>query len=164
MGVGAHVKSFKVSELAKVFRTATTNPEQIRKAKAIGEAIRKENGVRRAIGKIYKDMNHARRMMMLGLARDEAAPIPKFPKEKVYFWLKQFLREQRSSIHYFLLFAVRALQYYSTQQQSLGSTPDPKLSPQAGVTRNVTISQGNYPQKSNQTKFVIHRLNSPPNS
>ncbi|KAA1116290.1 hypothetical protein PGT21_008163 [Puccinia graminis f. sp. tritici] len=146
LGVGGHVKKFKVSELARAFRIATTNREQIWRAKKIGEAIRKENGVRTAIQKMYKDMDYARRLMMVGLGQDDYGPIPKFPREKVYSWLKQFLQDEKASIHLLLLCILRALQYYSTQQQALGSNNQNLQPPlQSTLAWNLTTSIANQP-------------------
>jgi hypothetical protein len=94
---------------------------------------------------IFQDMDYARRLMMLGLGQDDYGPIPKFPREKVYSWLKQFLQEEKSSIHYLLLFLLRALQYYSTQQQGVGSNQNLIPPLQSTLAWNITTSQGNQP-------------------
>jgi len=148
MGVGTHVKSFKVSELARAFRTAATDADQIHRAETIGKAIRQENGVRTAILKIYHDMNHARRLMMLGMGKDEPGPLPKFPKERVYFWMKSFIQRERASIHYILLAIVRALQYSSISKQSSGYQNPPtsrhELSQLSSTgARNFSLSAAN---------------------
>ncbi|KNF04626.1 hypothetical protein PSTG_02114 [Puccinia striiformis f. sp. tritici PST-78] len=164
MGVGAHVKTFKVSELSRAFRKATTDLEQIYKAKKIGQAISKENGVRNAIQKMHQEMNNARKLMHGGLGRDDSGPMPKFPKEKVYFWLKDFLQREQSSIHYFILFILRSLQYSSIQQQNSGKNPQNLISPpiqaQSFIESNITLSNPNQtdirpPTLNNKNQTVV---------
>ncbi|PLW10945.1 hypothetical protein PCASD_20269 [Puccinia coronata f. sp. avenae] len=118
MGVGSHVKNFEISELVRVITQATSNSEKIDNAKKIGEAIFQENGVRTAIMKLYQDMNHARRIMLLGLSKGEKDPIPKFPKDKLYSWVEQYLKEEKASIHFSFLLILRSLQASSISKQS----------------------------------------------
>lgn len=42
--------------LAEALRKATSDEKQIAKAKVVGEMIRKENGVMRAIEAVYRDL------------------------------------------------------------------------------------------------------------
>lgn len=89
---------------------------------------------------------------MLGMGKGEAEPVPKFPKEQVYFWLKSFIQRKRASIHYILLFILRALQYSSITKQSLGYPPaSPHAQSQLSSTnpRNFSLSA------SNQTATIL---------
>ena len=93
-------------------------------------------------------MNHARRLMMLGMGKDEPGPLPKFPKERVYFWMKSFIQRERASIHYILLAIVRALQYSSISKQSSGYQNPPtsrhELSQLSSTgARNFSLSAAN---------------------
>lgn len=48
--------------LTAALKTATTDEKQVQKAKALGEEIRAEKGVERAIESIYRDLVRSRRV------------------------------------------------------------------------------------------------------
>lgn len=56
LNVGSAVRKLTIEHLADALRKATTDEKQIAKAKVVGEMIRKENGVMRAIEAIYRDL------------------------------------------------------------------------------------------------------------
>ncbi|KAJ3718409.1 hypothetical protein C8R42DRAFT_697487 [Lentinula raphanica] len=63
LGVGSGVRRLTVDSLTEALRIATTDPKQISKAKALGEQIRKENGVDTAVESIYRDLEYARSLI-----------------------------------------------------------------------------------------------------
>ncbi len=56
MNVGSAVRKLTAEVLSEALIKATTDEKQISKAKIVGEMIRKENGVARAIEAIYRDL------------------------------------------------------------------------------------------------------------
>lgn len=56
LNVGSAVRKLTAANLAEALKKATTDEKQIAKAKVVGEMIRKENGVQRAIEAIYRDL------------------------------------------------------------------------------------------------------------
>jgi hypothetical protein len=56
LNVGSAVRKLTSEALAEALVKATTDEKQIAKAKVVGEMIRKENGVSRAIEAIYRDL------------------------------------------------------------------------------------------------------------
>ncbi|KAL7418121.1 hypothetical protein BDY24DRAFT_374148 [Mrakia frigida] len=63
LGVGSGMKKLTQDHLTAALKTATTDEKQIRKAKALGEEIRAENGVSTAIESIYRDLEYARSLI-----------------------------------------------------------------------------------------------------
>lgn len=56
LNVGSAVRKLTVEALSDALKKATTDEKQIAKAKVVGEMIRRENGVVRAIEAIYRDL------------------------------------------------------------------------------------------------------------
>ena len=56
LNVGSAVRKLTKEALSEALKKATTDEKQIAKAKIVGETIRKENGVMRAIESIYRDL------------------------------------------------------------------------------------------------------------
>ena len=56
LGVGSGMRKLTQDHLTAALKTATTDEKQIRKAKALGEEIRDEKGVEKAIEAIYRDL------------------------------------------------------------------------------------------------------------
>jgi sterol 3beta-glucosyltransferase len=50
------VRKLTSESLAEALRKATSDEKQIAKARVVGEMIRKENGVMRAIEAVYRDL------------------------------------------------------------------------------------------------------------
>jgi len=63
LNVGSAVRKLTSEILAGALRKATTDEKQIAKAKVVGEIIRKENGVARAIQAIYRDLEYAKSLI-----------------------------------------------------------------------------------------------------
>ncbi|KAJ4489644.1 glycosyltransferase family 1 protein [Lentinula edodes] len=63
LGVGSGVRRLTVDSLTEALRVATTDSKQISRANALGEQIRKENGVDTAIESIYRDLEYARSLI-----------------------------------------------------------------------------------------------------
>ncbi|GMK55559.1 hypothetical protein CspeluHIS016_0206150 [Cutaneotrichosporon spelunceum] len=63
LGVGTGLRHLTYEGLATALVEATTNERQIAKAKVVGEAIRNEDGVQRAIEAIYRDLEYARSLI-----------------------------------------------------------------------------------------------------
>lgn len=64
IGAGIGLRKLNVKTLSKALKDATTDQRMISKAKAIGERIRKENGVQDAINVIYRDVEYAKALIM----------------------------------------------------------------------------------------------------
>lgn len=62
LGCGVSLKSLDSKALSKAIREVTTNSRIIDRAKAVGELIRSENGVKTAIDDIYVLMEYAKRL------------------------------------------------------------------------------------------------------
>lgn len=60
LGVGSALRRLTYDGLANALIEATTNERQIIKAKVVGQTIRKEEGVQRAIECIYRDLEYAK--------------------------------------------------------------------------------------------------------
>jgi sterol 3beta-glucosyltransferase len=60
LGVGSAVRKLTAEHLTEALLKATTDEKQIAKAKIVGEMIRKENGVAKAIEAIYRDLEYAK--------------------------------------------------------------------------------------------------------
>ncbi|ORY29024.1 hypothetical protein BCR39DRAFT_559323 [Naematelia encephala] len=63
LNVGSAVRKLTAESLAEALRKATTDEKQIAKAKVVGEMIRKENGVKKAIEAIYRDLEYAKSLI-----------------------------------------------------------------------------------------------------
>jgi len=63
LDVGSGVRKLTVDNLAEALRTATTDVKQIEKAKLLGQKIRAENGVDKAVEAIYRDLEYARSLI-----------------------------------------------------------------------------------------------------
>ncbi|ODV58064.1 sterol 3-beta-glucosyltransferase, partial [Ascoidea rubescens DSM 1968] len=64
IGVGVSLKKLNSRTLGRAIREVTTSKRIIEKARAIGEKIRKENGVETAIGIIYGELDYARNLIL----------------------------------------------------------------------------------------------------
>lgn len=60
LGVGSGLRQLTYDGLATALIEATTNERQIAKAKVVGQAIREEEGVQRAIEALYRDLEYAK--------------------------------------------------------------------------------------------------------
>nr|XP_019014859.1 sterol 3-beta-glucosyltransferase [Kwoniella pini CBS 10737]OCF53640.1 sterol 3-beta-glucosyltransferase [Kwoniella pini CBS 10737] len=60
LNVGSAIRKLTSEALAEALIKATTDAKQIAKAKIVGEMIRKENGVSKAIEAIYRDLEYAK--------------------------------------------------------------------------------------------------------
>ncbi|WRT64019.1 uncharacterized protein IL334_000946 [Kwoniella shivajii] len=60
LNVGSAIRKLTSEHLAEALIKATTDEKQISKAKVVGEMIRKENGVAKAIEAIYRDLEYAK--------------------------------------------------------------------------------------------------------
>ncbi|BEI92944.1 uncharacterized protein CcaverHIS019_0505720 [Cutaneotrichosporon cavernicola] len=63
LGVGTGLRQLTYEGLARALVEATTNERQIAKAKIVGQTIRAEDGVQRAIEAIYRDLEYARSLI-----------------------------------------------------------------------------------------------------
>jgi len=63
LNVGSAVRKLTSENLAEALRKATTDEKQIAKAKVVGQMIRKENGVAKAIEAIYRDLEYAKSLI-----------------------------------------------------------------------------------------------------
>lgn len=63
IGVGLHIKRITENLLGRALWIATHDERMRRKAKALGERIRRENGVETAINAIYRDLEYARTLV-----------------------------------------------------------------------------------------------------
>lgn len=63
LGVGDGIKKLTTDVLAKALKAATTNERQIAKARAVGAAIRAEDGIGKAIQSLYRDLDYARSLI-----------------------------------------------------------------------------------------------------
>lgn len=63
LGVGSGLRQLTYEGLATALVEATTNERQIAKAKIVGQTIRAEDGVQRAIEAIYRDLEYARALI-----------------------------------------------------------------------------------------------------
>lgn len=63
LGVGSGLRQLTYEGLATALVEATTNERQIAKAKIVGQTIRSEDGVQRAIEAIYRDLEYARALI-----------------------------------------------------------------------------------------------------
>ncbi|KAH9890995.1 hypothetical protein C8Q73DRAFT_105774 [Cubamyces lactineus] len=70
LGLGTAVRKLTVESLAQALRDATTNQNQIERARVVGEQIRAENGVATAIEAIYRDLEYARSLIKGAAHRD----------------------------------------------------------------------------------------------
>ncbi|WVQ85442.1 hypothetical protein IAT38_007607 [Cryptococcus sp. DSM 104549] len=75
LDVGSAVRKLTCSNLVAALLKATTDQRQIAKAKVVGEIIRKENGVAKAIEAIYRDLEYAKTII-------KPLPHPNSPEEK----------------------------------------------------------------------------------
>ncbi|EIW72673.1 hypothetical protein TREMEDRAFT_41904 [Tremella mesenterica DSM 1558] len=71
LNVGSAVRKLTSETLASALSKATTDEKQIAKAKVVGEMIRRENGVTRAIEAIYRDLEYAKSLIK---------PLPEAPR------------------------------------------------------------------------------------
>ncbi|ODN84084.1 hypothetical protein, variant [Cryptococcus amylolentus CBS 6039] len=60
LNVGSAIRKLDSEQLAKALVKATSDEKQIAKAKDVGEVVRRENGVARAIEAIYRDLEYAK--------------------------------------------------------------------------------------------------------
>ncbi|KAF4120938.1 hypothetical protein GMORB2_2424 [Geosmithia morbida] len=65
LGVGVHLRKWGTTAFGRALWEATRNHRMIVKARVLGEEIRKENGVDMAIQCIYRDLEYAKRLIML---------------------------------------------------------------------------------------------------
>ncbi|GAB7360954.1 hypothetical protein MBLNU230_g0937t1 [Neophaeotheca triangularis] len=63
IGVGLHIKRITENILGRALWIATHDDRMRKKARALGEQIRRENGVETAINAIYRDMEYARTLV-----------------------------------------------------------------------------------------------------
>ncbi|KAK8865790.1 hypothetical protein IAR55_000937 [Kwoniella newhampshirensis] len=63
LNVGSAVRKLTSENLAAALIKATTDEKQIAKARVVGEMIRKENGVAKAIEAIYRDLEYAKSLI-----------------------------------------------------------------------------------------------------
>ncbi|WVR05782.1 hypothetical protein IAU60_002807 [Kwoniella sp. DSM 27419] len=63
LNVGSAVRKLTAQALSEALKKATTDEKQIAKAKIIGEMIRRENGVAKAIEAIYRDLEYAKSLI-----------------------------------------------------------------------------------------------------
>jgi hypothetical protein len=78
LGVGSGIRKLTTDELSDALVQATTNERQIAKAKAVGEEIRRERGVQRAIQCIYRDLEYAKSLIRpLPTPTEERTNVPK---------------------------------------------------------------------------------------
>ncbi|WVF70804.1 hypothetical protein IAT40_005598 [Kwoniella sp. CBS 6097] len=63
LNVGSAIRKLTSESLAEALIKATTDEKQIAKAKIVGEMIRKENGVAKAIESIYRDLEYAKSLI-----------------------------------------------------------------------------------------------------
>ncbi|KAL1633325.1 Sterol 3-beta-glucosyltransferase [Neofusicoccum ribis] len=63
LGVGIHVKKLNSASLARALWTATHDDRMLKKARAIGDKIREEDGVGEAVKTIYRDMEYAKSLV-----------------------------------------------------------------------------------------------------
>lgn len=64
IGAGVGIKKLNVKTLSKALKECTTNQRIMAKAKAVGESIRREHGVKTAIDCIYSEMEYARELIL----------------------------------------------------------------------------------------------------
>jgi len=72
LGVGSGVRKLTVEHLTAALTAATTDIRQIAKAKLIGETIRAEDGVGKAVECLYRDLDYARSLIKRG---DESSDV-----------------------------------------------------------------------------------------
>lgn len=63
LGIGSAVREMTVDHLAAAIIIAVTDPRQITRAKLAGEAMRKEDGVGKAIECIYRDLEYSKSLI-----------------------------------------------------------------------------------------------------
>ncbi|KAK6067998.1 udp-glucose:sterol glycosyltransferase [Seiridium cupressi] len=73
LGVGICLKKWGVSSFARALWEACNSERIIVKARVLGEAIRKENGVDTAIQCIYRDLEYARSLVVAKAGKHQAA-------------------------------------------------------------------------------------------
>lgn len=73
LGVGICLKKWGVASFARALWEACNSERIIVKAKVLGEAIRKENGVDTAIQCIYRDMEYARSLVVAKAGKHQAS-------------------------------------------------------------------------------------------
>lgn len=66
LGVGICIPKLTTEKLKESLITITTNSVMINKAKLLGESIRQENGTKRAVECIYRDIELAKRIQLSG--------------------------------------------------------------------------------------------------
>lgn len=91
LGVGSAVKKLTSETLADALKAATTNERQIAKAKVVGESIRQEDGVQRAIESIYRDLEYAKSLI-------KPPPKSNNPLERIVSTSIHNIRSTRSSV------------------------------------------------------------------
>ncbi|KAH6638541.1 autophagy-related protein 26 [Truncatella angustata] len=73
LGVGICLKKWGVSSFARALWEACNSDRIIVKARVLGEAIRKENGVDTAIQSLYRDLEYARSLVVAKAGKHQAA-------------------------------------------------------------------------------------------
>ncbi|WOO84798.1 Sterol 3-beta-glucosyltransferase [Vanrija pseudolonga] len=63
LGVGTSIRKLTKETLADALLQATTSEKEIARAKSVGERIRKESGVQRAIEALYRDLEYAKALI-----------------------------------------------------------------------------------------------------
>ncbi|KAI0026741.1 hypothetical protein K488DRAFT_20448, partial [Vararia minispora EC-137] len=63
LGIGCGVRKLTVESLTDALVQATTDPRMVERARAVGEQIREENGVAKAVESLYRDMEYARSLV-----------------------------------------------------------------------------------------------------
>ncbi|KAK4684673.1 hypothetical protein P7C73_g5496, partial [Tremellales sp. Uapishka_1] len=77
LNVGSAIRKLTSEHLSEALKKATTDEKQIAKAKVIGEMIRKENGVSKAIEFIYRDLEYAKSIIKPPPSAGEDGPLEK---------------------------------------------------------------------------------------
>ncbi|OXG86709.1 sterol 3-beta-glucosyltransferase [Cryptococcus neoformans var. grubii Br795] len=74
LNVGSAIRRLTSHQLASALIKATTDEKQISKARVVGEMIRKENGIARAIEAIYRDLEYAKSIIKSPPSTDDRTP------------------------------------------------------------------------------------------
>ena len=63
IGIGVFLRKLKVESLSEALKTVTTDFAMQNKAKALGAAVRLENGVKKAIEFVYRDLDYSSKII-----------------------------------------------------------------------------------------------------
>ncbi|EAS36512.3 sterol 3-beta-glucosyltransferase [Coccidioides immitis RS] len=76
LGVGISLKKLNVNVFSRALWEATNSERMIVKAKLLGEKIRKENGVEKAIQALYRDLEYAKTLVRRRSIAAASPPLP----------------------------------------------------------------------------------------